>query len=57
MGLEYLDKNILGKYLSDMWKKELNTGRDPANRKWYENGANNDGIGLYSGITDHASMK
>ena len=35
-----------------MWKKHLGTDEDPANGKWYTNGANNDGIGLYGGLTD-----
>jgi len=38
-------------------KKELGTGKDPANRKWYEDGANHDGIGLYGGLTDTASTE
>jgi hypothetical protein len=57
MALTHLDKKILGKYLSDMWKRELCTGRDPANGKWYENGANNDKAGLYGALTDNASTE
>jgi hypothetical protein len=35
-----------------MWKKHLGTDKDPANGKWYTNGANNDGVGLYGNLTD-----
>jgi len=57
MALIHLDKKVIGLYLSDVWKKELGTGKDPANRKWYEDGANHDGIGLYGGLTDTASTE
>ena len=49
MALQFLDKNVIGQYLREMWKKNLNTGEDPANGKWFENGANTDGRGLYGG--------
>jgi hypothetical protein len=55
MALQFLDKNVIGQYLREMWKKNLNTGEDPANGKWFENGANTDGRGLYGGLTDTAS--
>lgn len=32
-------------------KKKMNTGLDPGS-KWTENGPNNDGVGLYGGLTD-----
>jgi hypothetical protein len=57
MGLQYLDKNLLGQYLTAAWKKNLNTGKDPANGKWYENGPNNDGIGLYGGLSDELASE
>jgi len=57
MALRILDKSILGSYLQGMWKKELNTGEDPANGQWFENGANNDGTGLYGGLTDNAATQ
>jgi hypothetical protein len=57
MPLTFLDKATVGSYLSQMWKKDLNTGEDPANGKWYENGANNDGAGLYGGLTDNAATQ
>jgi hypothetical protein len=38
--------------ISQAWQKSLNTNQDPANKKWYENGANGDNIGLYGGLTD-----
>src|SRR5262249_39770858 len=57
MALQFLDKATIGSYLSAMWKRDLNTGEDPANGKWYENGANNDHIGLYGGLTDNAATQ
>jgi hypothetical protein len=57
MALQFLDKTLIGSYLSAMWKKDLNTGEDPPNGKWYENGANGDGIGLYGGLTDSAATQ
>lgn len=35
--------------LTNAWQKNLNTGADPANGKWFEHGANGDNIGLYGG--------
>jgi len=55
MSLTFLDKTTMGSYLQAMWKKDLNTGEDPANGRWFDNGANNDGIGLYGGLTDNAA--
>lgn len=57
MALQFLDKSTIGSYLSAMWQKDLNTGEDPANGQWYENGANGDGIGLYGGLTDNAATQ
>lgn len=57
MALQFLDKATIGSYLTAMWKKDLGTGEDAANGKWYENGANNDGIGLYGGLTDNAATQ
>lgn len=55
MSLKFLDKATIGSYLQAMWKKDLNTGEDPANGRWFETGANNDDIGLYGGLTDNAA--
>jgi Clostridium epsilon toxin ETX/Bacillus mosquitocidal toxin MTX2 len=52
MALQYLDVQTVGPYLANAWKHQLNTGEDPANGRWYTTGANNDGIGLYGGLTD-----
>ena len=57
MALQFLDKTTIGSYLQRMWQRDLNTGEDPANGKWWENGANNDHIGLYGGLTDNASTQ
>ena len=57
MALIFLEKSVIGKYLSDMWKRELGTNSDPANGKHYENGANNDHIGLYGGLSDNAATQ
>lgn len=57
MSLQYLDKNLLGQYLSAAWKKNLNTGKDPANGRWYEDGANHDKVGLYGGLTDNLATQ
>jgi hypothetical protein len=57
MSLAHLDKQLIRKYLSEVWKKQLKTRQDPANRRWYETGANHDGIGLYGGLTDDASTE
>jgi hypothetical protein len=57
MALTHLDKKVIGTYLSDVWKQELGTAKDPANRRWYEDGANHSGIGLYGGLTDTASTE
>jgi len=50
--LTYLDPNIIKETLTVMWQKTLNTNSDPADGKWYTNGANNDGAGLYGNLTD-----
>jgi len=50
--LTYLDPGTFQTMLTNMWKKDLNTNDDPANGKWYTNGANGDGVGLYGGLTD-----
>lgn len=53
MALTILDQNSIASLLTAMWKKELNTGEDPSNSgRWNTNGANNDGVGLYGGLTD-----
>src|SRR5262249_16064130 len=57
MSLQFLDKTVIGSYLQAMWKRDLNTGKDPANGKWFENGANNDHVGLYGGLTDNAATQ
>jgi hypothetical protein len=54
MTLTHLDKKVIGSYLSAVWKQELGTGKDPANGKWYEDGADHRGIGLYGALTDTA---
>lgn len=50
--LQSLDVQVVGSYIAEAWKKYLNTGDDPANGRWYTNGANGDNIGLYGGLTD-----
>ena len=55
MALQFLDKQLIGSYLIAMWKRDLNTGEDASNGQWYENGANNDNIGLYGGLSDNAA--
>jgi len=50
--LSYLDKSQMQAILTKTWQRELNTDQDPANHKWYENGANGDQVGLYGGLTD-----
>lgn len=57
MSLTFLDKATISSYLQKMWQKDLNTTEDPANGQWYENGANNDNIGLYGGLTDNAATQ
>lgn len=52
MALQFLNVQTVSPYLAGAWKRQLNTGEDPANGRWYTNGANNDGIGLYGGLTD-----
>ncbi|NNP76016.1 hypothetical protein A7P54_06200 [Acinetobacter sp. Ac_3412] len=51
MSVKHLDKLYLRSLLTDFWKKELNTNKDPANGKWYEKGTQNDG-GLYGDVSD-----
>ncbi|HXW78207.1 MAG TPA: ETX/MTX2 family pore-forming toxin [Acidimicrobiales bacterium] len=52
MTLQVLNVQTVSPYIANAWKRWLNTGEDPANGKWYTNGANNDGIGLYGGLND-----
>jgi hypothetical protein len=52
LALTILDQNKVGSVLTAMWKKHLGTSKDPANGKWYTDGANHDGRGLYGGLTD-----
>lgn len=52
MPLEILKKDTIKKLLTEVWKKDLNTNKDPANGKWYEKGAGGSTIGLYGGIDD-----
>jgi len=50
--LSFLDQNMMKATLTAMWKKEMNTNLDPADGKYYSNGPNNDGVGLYGNLTD-----
>jgi hypothetical protein len=50
--LQSLNPQVVGPYLASAWKRQLNTTEDPANGRWYTNGANNDNIGLYGGLSD-----
>ena len=52
MALTILEQDKIKSVLTAMWKKALNTDQDPANGRWFTNGANNDGKGLYGGLTD-----
>jgi hypothetical protein len=52
MALNSLDIGTVGPFIGAAWKKQLNTGEDPANGRWYVNGANGDAIGLYGGLSD-----
>lgn len=52
MSLKYLNGETLGNALACAWQHNLGTTEDPANGQWYTNGPNNDGIGLYGGLTD-----
>ena len=52
MTLNSLDIGTVGPFIGAAWKKQLNTGEDPANGRWYVNGANGDAIGLYGGLSD-----
>jgi hypothetical protein len=53
MPLTYLDPGTIGTALSCAWRTHLGTSESPSNDgKWLTNGANNDGIGLYGGLTD-----
>lgn len=52
MSLSVLKKENMKKILTAMWKKELGTSKDPANGKWYENGAGGSTSGLYGGLVD-----
>src|SRR4029077_7561014 len=52
MSLQYLSTSQIQNLLTCAWQNDLGTTQDPANGKWYTNGPNNDGIGLYGGFTD-----
>lgn len=52
MSLTILDPNAMQALLTRMWQKQLGTDEDPANGRWYTNGANDDNVGLYGGLTD-----
>jgi hypothetical protein len=55
MTLVALSPTVIGPYLAKAWQGDLNTTEDPAGGKWYTNGANNDGVGLYGGLSDSAA--
>ena len=57
MALSYLDEGTIGRYLSEMWKRELGTGQDPANGRWYKNRPNGEVGGLYGDLTDRLSSE
>ncbi len=52
MALQSLNVQTVAPYIASAWKQHLNTNKDPANGRWYTNGANGDGIGLYGGLSD-----
>ena len=52
MAINILSVPVLQQALQKVWQKNLGTSEDPANGKWFTNGANNDSIGLYGGLTD-----
>lgn len=52
MSLNYLDAKTIGTALTCAWQKDLGTTKDPANGKWYTDGADSDSIGLYGGLSD-----
>jgi Clostridium epsilon toxin ETX/Bacillus mosquitocidal toxin MTX2 len=52
MALNSLDLSIVGPFIGSAWQRQLNTSEDPANGRWYFDGANHDGIGLYGGLSD-----
>ena len=53
MALKYLEKATIAPLLSGMWKRYLDTGLDPANGKWYEQGADKKVGGLFGGLEDY----
>lgn len=53
MALKYLEKSVMAPYLTEMWKRQLNTKLDPANKKWFEQGADKKVGGLYGGLEDY----
>ena len=52
MPIHFLAKDKLKNALIEMWKKELDTGLDPTNNKWFDTGPQDDNRGLYGGLTD-----
>lgn len=55
MNIELLKIELLRKALQDAWRKKLNTKLDPANNKWFTEGADGrKNAGLYGGITETA---
>ncbi len=54
MAINLLSVPVLQKALQTVWQKNLGTSEDPANGRWFTDGANNDAIGLYGGLTDTA---
>lgn len=54
MAINILSVPVIQQALQAMWKKNLGTSEDPANGRWFTNGANGDSIGLYGGLTDTA---
>lgn len=53
MALKYLEKATMAPLLAEMWKRYLDTSLDPANGKWYEQGADKKVGGLYGGLEDY----
>jgi hypothetical protein len=47
-----MNPTTIGGLLTKAWQKIQGNDWDPANGQWYTNGANNDGMGLYGGISD-----
>jgi len=57
MSLTSLDKKKIRTYLTEAWKKHLDTSQDPAHGEWWENDPNGHHKGLYGDLTDELSTE